>query len=50
VDALDLFRFRQAFGRAAPDPAYAALFDADGNGTVDGLDLFRFRQRFGRAV
>jgi hypothetical protein len=47
VDALDLLRFRQAFGHAAPDPAYLAYFDYDGNGAVDALDLFQFRPRLG---
>src|SRR5262249_5071622 len=48
VDALDLFRFRQAFGTTT----FLTLspFDFDGSGTVDALDLFRFRTRFGTGV
>jgi hypothetical protein len=47
VDALDFFRLRDAFGKAAGTPGYLADFDADADGDVDALDLFRFRNRFG---
>jgi hypothetical protein len=50
VDARDLFCFRQAFGSAAPDPAFPAYFDFDGSGAVDVPDLLRFRQAFGNAL
>ncbi|WP_434063949.1 thrombospondin type 3 repeat-containing protein [Roseateles violae] len=41
VNALDLARFRAAFGTSNPE------FDLDGNGIVNALDLARFRALFG---
>ncbi len=50
VDAVDLGRFGQAFGKTAGQAGYQAYFDSDGDGDVDAIDLGRFRSNFGRSI